>query len=64
MKLREGNVFTSVCHSVDRAGMPGPRSLLGVGMPGLRSLLGGSWYTGGYQEGVGIPEVYQVYPAP
>ena len=38
-KLREGNVFTGVCHSVQRVGvgMLGPKSLLelyqGVGIP-------------------------------
>ena len=41
VKLQEGDVFTSVCHSVHGVGMPGCRFLLGVGMPGRRSLRGG-----------------------
>ena len=45
-KLREGNVFTGVCHSVHMVvvGMPGPSSLLMRGMPGSRSLLGVGWW--------------------
>ena len=38
VKLQEGNVFTSVCHSVLGVGMPGLRSLGGAFMPGHRSL--------------------------
>ena len=44
-QLREGNVFTDVCHSVRGVGIPGPRYLLGGGegvcIPGPRSLPGG-----------------------
>ena len=42
MKLREGNVFTGVCHSVHREG----ESLVPLGIPGPRGVLGGSLIRG------------------
>ena len=56
-KLRKGNVFTGVCDSVHRGGVPGPEGVWswGVPAPGGHLLLGRGclvWGGGAWSEGV------------
>ena len=74
VKLREGNVFTGVCHSVRGRGVslvPGPFHCVGylefqipsggLGMPGLMSLLGWVSLVPGHFWVVGMSGVVGIF---